>query len=383
MERFAFVVHPIEARRDVARKYPIARFLPVRLIEWFLTRQNPLVVCEVKGVRSLTGKELEGWFIGCPLTPHQMVTLPYEQVLEKLEQCGRIALDLGAGIMGLGAFTSVVGDGGISLAKRLPDLAITTGNSYTVATAIEGVKEAARLMGHHIENSVVAVVGATGSIGSTCAEILSREAPAVALVGRDLSRLKQLAERLKSQSQAELRLFTDVATGLRDADVIITVTSAVDAIILPEYLKRGAVVCDVSRPRDVSVRVAKERQDVLVIEGGVVRVPGEMHLPYPNRPDEEFDFGFPPNTAYACMSETMMLALEGRYESFTLGKEVSVKQVDEISQLAAKHGFCLAGFRAFEKEVTPEQIARIQAAAGVAPTSISVAVPPIKTHQTP
>jgi fatty aldehyde-generating acyl-ACP reductase len=383
MERFAFVIHPIDARRDVARKYPIARFLPVRLIEWFLTRQNPMVVCEVKGVRSLTGKELEGWFIGCPLTPHQMITLPYDQVLEKLEQCGRIALELGAGIMGLGAFTSVVGDGGISLAKRLPNLAITTGNSYTVATAIEGVKEGARLMGHRIDNAVVAVVGATGSIGSTCAEILAREAPEVALVGRDLSRLERLAERLKSQSQAKLRVFTDVATGLRDADVIITVTSATDAIILPEHLKRGAVVCDVSRPRDVSVRVAKERQDVLVIEGGIVQVPGEMRLPYPNRPQEEFNFGFPPNTAYACMSETMMLALEGRYESFTLGKEVSVQQVDEISKLAVKHGFCLAGFRAFEEAVTPEQIARIQAAAGLPPAAVSLATSPMKTHQTP
>lgn len=365
MERFAFVVHPIDVRRDVARRYPIARILPVPLIEWLLTKHNPVVVCEVKGVRSTTGKELEGWFIGCPLTPHQMVSLPYSQVLAKLEQCGHIAEQLGAGIMGLGAFTSVVGDGGISLAKRLPNIAITTGNSYTVATAIQGAKEAARLMGKRIEEACVAVVGATGSIGATCAELFAREAPIVALVGRDLSRLERLAERLKPHSRAELQLYTDVATGLRNADVVITVTSAVDAIILPEHIKRGAVICDVARPRDVSVRVAKERHDVLVIEGGVVQVPGEMHLPVPGRPEEEFHFGFPPNTAYACMSETMALALEGRYESFTLGKDVSVQQVDEINAIAQKHGFRLAGFRAFEEAVTPEQIERIRQAAGV------------------
>jgi predicted amino acid dehydrogenase len=74
-----------------------------------------------------------------------------------------------------------------------------------------------------------------------------------------------------------------------------------------------------------------------------------------------FNFGFPPKTAYACMSETMMLALEGRYESYTLGKEVSVGQVREMSSLAQKHGFKLAGFRSFEKPVTEEQIARIRA----------------------
>ncbi len=263
--------------------------------------------------------------------------------------------------MGLGAFTSVVGDGGITLSRMLPDLAITTGNSYTVATAIEGAKQAAQLMGHDFPNTRVAIVGATGSIGATCAEILAREVAQVALVGRDLNRLDEVARRIKPHSRADITLFTDMTTGLRDADLIITVTSAVDAIILPEHIKRGAVVCDVARPRDVSVRVAKERNDVLVIEGGVVQVPGEMHLPKPGKPQEEFSFGFPPGMAYACMSETMMLALDHRYESFTLGKEVSVAQVDEINTLAARHGFKLAGFRSFEKAVDAEEIERIRA----------------------
>ena len=55
-----------------------------------------------------------------------------------------------------------------------------------------------------------------------------------------------------------------------------------------------------------------------------------------------------------------MLALEGRYESFTLGKEVTVHQVDEITRIANKHGFKLAGFRSFEKAVSEEQIQQIR-----------------------
>ncbi|MDH7603199.1 MAG: shikimate dehydrogenase, partial [Armatimonadota bacterium] len=162
---------------------------------------------------------------------------------------------------------------------------------------------------------------------------------------------KQLAE-----AQASVEITTDVAAGIRDADIVITVSSAVEAIIEPQYIKRGAVVCDIARPRDVSARVVEERDDVLVIEGGVVEVPGDVNF--------NFDFGFPPKTAYACMSETMILALEGRYECFTLGKNVSIEQVEEISRLAAKHGFKLAGFRSFEKPVTEEQIARARKNAG-------------------
>ena len=93
--------------------------------------------------------------------------------------------------------------------------------------------------------------------------------------------------------------------------MVVTVTSAVDTVIEPSYLKTGAVVCDVARPRDVSRQVARVRPDVLVIEGGVVEVPGDVEFHY--------NFGFPPKTAYACMAETMILALENRAESSAWG----------------------------------------------------------------
>ncbi|MBX6378885.1 MAG: hypothetical protein IRY95_10120 [Clostridia bacterium] len=135
-------------------------------------------------------------------------------------------------------------------------------------------------------------------------------------------------------------------------DVILTVSSAVDAIIEPEDLKPGAVVCDVARPRDVSRRVAQERDDVLVIEGGVVEVPGDV--------DFGLDFGYPPGTCMACMAETMILALEERYDDYTLGRSYEIEKIDEISRLAAKHGFRLAGFRSFERALTTEEMTRIR-----------------------
>ena len=107
MQRFAFIIHPIDVRRDVARKFPIARYFPDRLIEWYIKRRDPIVVANAVGIRSATGEEAEGWYIACPLTPRQMVTLPLDFVWDKLEKCGTIAQELGARILGLGAFTSV------------------------------------------------------------------------------------------------------------------------------------------------------------------------------------------------------------------------------------------------------------------------------------
>jgi predicted amino acid dehydrogenase len=358
-QRFAFIIHPIDVRRDVGRKYPVARYLPEPVVAAVLPKINPKMLSHITGIRSEgTGVAAEGWFIACPLTPTQLLTLPTDEVYKKLIQCGRIAEDLGAGIIGLGALTSVVGDGGITIAKNL-NIAVTTGNSYTVAMAVEGAKRGAALMGTPMEEATVAVVGAAGSIGHTCALMLAKDVARMVLVGRHIEKLEPVAAEVRARNP-NVAITGDVAEGLRDADVVVTVTSAVDAVILPEHLKPGAVICDVARPRDVSTRVAKERNDVLVIEGGVVAVPGNV--------DFHFNFGFPPKTAYACMSETMMLALEaaetGKFESYTLGKTVSVAQAEGTQRLAAKHGFHLAGFRSFETDVKDEQIAAVRRAAG-------------------
>lgn len=352
MEKFAFIIHPLEARADVARKYPFARYLPERVVEWGLKYKGPMKVSHITGVRSITGAEAEGWFIGCPLSARQMMTLPTDYVLEKITAAARTAQDVGAGIVGLGAFTSVVGDGGITIAKNV-DIPVTTGNSYTIATGIEGALTAAPMMDIDPSQAKAAVVGAAGSIGRTCARILARQVPEINLVDLNVERLSEVAAQIAAESSAAVSTFSDVRTGIENADIVATATSAVTAVIHASDIKPGAVVCDVARPRDVSAKVARERNDVLVIDGGVVAVPGNVEF--------NFDFGFPPKTAYACMSETMVLALEGRYESFTLGKEISVEQVEEISALAVKHGFRLAGFRSFEKAVADEHIQRIRA----------------------
>lgn len=314
---------------------------------------KPKFVSHITGVRSITGAETEGWFIGLPMTPHMLTDdRRIDHAYRQIVRCTEMARDLGAEIIGLGAFSSVVGDGGITIAKQSP-IAVTTGNSYTVATAIEGAMKACALLDVDLATATLAVVGATGSIGKTCARVLAPRVSSTILIGRDLDKTEDFARELTTA-----RASID-PTDLRNADVVITVSSAGREIVFPEHLKPGAVVVDVARPRDVSVRVAKERPDVLVIEGGVVHVPGNVNF--------NFNFGFPPKTAYACMSETMMLALEERPESFTIGKDVSVEQVEETWRLARKHGFELAGFRSFEREVGQEAIDRARRARGKQP----------------
>jgi hypothetical protein len=59
----------------------------------------------------------------------------------------------------------------------------------------------------------------------------------------------------------------------------------------------------------------------------------------------------------------MVLALENRRESFTLGRGIDLAKVREIDALAARAGFELAGMRAFDMPIGAEQIAAVKAAA--------------------
>ena len=349
MERFAFVLHPLSLE-DMQMVLPMVRYVPDFLLEYILKQKKPFTVSHITGVKS-PHAEAEGWFVGCPLTAKQMVELPEEFVIDRIVETGKIAEELGAKILGLGAFTSIVGDAGVTIAERL-NIAVTSGNSYTVATALEGTREAARLMGKDLRDAEVAIVGASGSIGSACARILSREVRHINLIARRIAPLEELAQELNGHGAATFSVSSDVKSCLHKADVVIAVTSAVDFIIDPADLKSGAVVCDVARPRNVSRNVSAQRNDVLVIEGGVIHVPGNV--------DFHFNFGFPPQTCFACMAETMILALEGRYENFTLGRNLVPSQIDTISGLAKKHGFTLAGFRNFEHAVTKEMIESIR-----------------------
>ncbi len=352
MDNFAFIIHPVDPKRDVQRKFPLlGKVLPVPAIDFFSRYFPPVYISHITGITSqATGKEIEGWFIACPFTPKQMVSLPPETVYRKVIATGKLAQKLGAKVLGLGGFTSVVGDAGITISKHL-DIPVTTGDSYTIAVAVDATLKAAQRMNVNPATATAAVVGATGSIGRVCAQRLAGYVSRIILIGRRPEALGEVQALIEAQGLTDVDISTNIQD-LQQADVVLTVTNAIEAVIEPQHLKAGAVVCDVARPRDVSRRVVKTRDDVLVIEGGMVKVPGPVNF--------NFDFGFPPGMAYACMAETITLALEGLYQSYTLGKDITLGQVEIIHAMAATHGFQVSGFRSFELAITDQQIDQIK-----------------------
>ena len=361
MGKFCFVIHPLSFE-DVARYEPGSkgkgRPFIAKILEWMPS----YAAVHVTGVRTPDGRETEGWFVAAPLLPEQMLALPREAVYARILSAIDVGVSLGAQIAGLGAFTGVVGDGGVTIAQRSP-IPVTTGNSLTIAAGVQSLLRGAAEMGIALETASVAVIGATGSIGSACVELIAPYARDLVLCARNETRLNKYHASVRDRLPCRSRATTDLRAAVRSADVILTATSSTTEVIEPGDLRTGAVVCELSLPHDVGARVAQERPDVLVVEGGNMCVPGTPRFDRVREPGTPFDLNLPPATALACMAETMTLAIEERFESYSLGRGIELEKVREIDAIAARAGFSLAGMRAFDAAITPEMIARTRDAA--------------------
>lgn len=392
INRFAFVIHPLSVK--FIHQHPAfrwTRFLPDSLVEAAAAYMYPMPISRITGGQSpTTGQRIEGYLFSLAATPRQMMRHDERFTYDRLKKAAHMAERKGARIMGLGAFTSVVGDAGITVAHEA-DIAITSGNSLTVAATLEAAKQAVINMGAtDLTKGKVMIIGATGSIGSVCSRLLAQAIYDVVLVSIEPERLIDLKRTIQAETPgAKVAIATRPDELIGECDLIVTATSAFGQRIVDiTKCKPGAVICDVARPPDIGPEEAALRPDVLVIESGEVLIPGDIDFGY--------NIGLPPKTAYACLAETALLAMDGRFEDYTLGRNISVERVKEIYRLFKKHQFQIADLRSFDEVVTeaqyaekrrlaaelkadPERFARLQADTGAQLAQIPVQAKGVKS----
>ncbi len=365
VNRFAFVIHPLsqEYFKIVKPVEILSRVSPPLLmdsLEKVMAWAPPFVYSRVEGIRSPTGVEAEGWLISVGGTPREIMGHNPEFTYRRLLAAAQMAKKLGAQIMGLGAFTKVVGDAGVTVARRAP-LPITTGNSYSASGALWAAHDAMlrlRLLAPpNGDKSRIAfkamVVGATGAIGAACARLLVRAAEEVTLVSPETAKLLALKESiLRETPDARVVLSAQADTHLAAMDMVVTATSGAGKRVLDIMLvKPGCVITDVARPLDLPPAEVAKRPDVLVVESGEIRLPGEVSMK---------NIGLPPGVVYACLAETIVLALEGRFESYTVGRAIEWEKVHEIYRMGLKHGMQLAAISGVNGVFSDADIARVR-----------------------
>ena len=368
VNRFAFVIHPLsqEYFKQVKPLEVLSRVSPPAIarplmdtLEKVLAWAPPFVYSRIEGIRSPTGVEAEGWLISVGGTPREIMSRAPEFTYKRLLAAAEMARKLGAQIMGLGAFTKVVGDAGATVARRAP-LPITTGNSYSASGALWAAHDALlrlgllpRPRGSERVKFKAMVVGATGSIGSACARLLARAAEEVYLVSPETAKLLALeASILQETPDARVRLAARTDKDIAAMDMIVTATSGAGKKVLDIMkVKPGCVITDVARPLDLPAEEVARRPDVLVIESGEIQLPGRVRMK---------NIGLPEGVAYACLAETIVLALEGRFENYTVGRHIEWEKVREIYRLGLEHGMKLAAISGVNGVFSDEDIARVR-----------------------
>ncbi len=307
---------------------------------------------DIPNFKSATGKSVNGYFVMCPIIP-DMIDVSPEKVFQKVAEGCRIGEKLGAGIVALGGFTSIVGEKYQNELHRLIKIPLTTGNTFTAAMAIEGVRKASKLMGIDISKSTVTVIGGTGDIGSACAKVLAREAKKIIVTGRTPKALKDIKEKLQKQGRAKVVATHDNNSAAREADIVIAAASSSHSLVDIKNFKPGSVICDVAYPKNISYMTVY-RNDIFSFAGGLCSVPTPFDL--------GFDIGLPSkDILYGCFAESIILSLEDRYENFSQGKGfIEPEKIEEIRLMGEKHGFKIAPFYWGDRLVPEEDIVSIR-----------------------
>ncbi len=303
-------------------------------------------VDELAGLVSAAGARTEGRLYEIPMNARDILDDPGRAVAY-MEQAVDQATDWGAEIVGLGSMTGIVGGQGEHLARRGP-LSVTTGNSLTVYAALQSLLSACAEADIDLAKETIAVVGIPGSIASAAARWLAPRCRRLLLVGR---RSSPRAARLADELDAELLL--EIPPALARARIVVSATSTGNCLD-PRQLLPGSVVIDVAVPTDV-MDVPSRREDVLLLSGGLARVPGTM-------PRDSMFLGFYQGIVPCCLGETMVLALEERAENFSLGRDLSLGRMEEIGVLARRHGFDFGQLFSFGQKLEASALVRFRKA---------------------
>lgn len=355
---FGFIIHPLQFN-DLFLHQKLKFLSPIkgllRPLENLLPLTNGMLVGKIENIQSTTGKKVNGYIYALMQTPKVMLEQDPQKFYDSILHIINLSKKHNVKIMGLGAYTKIVGDAGVSIAKRSP-IPITTGNSLSSASTLWAAAFAIEAMGFVPKvdkkwQGTAMVIGTTGSIGKVVGKFLAQQWTKVILVAPKIYKLADVAQEIKESFPDTIIEYSNSADEyLHEVDLIVTSTSnRGKSVIDMNKVKSGAVICDVSRPYDLTKEQVQSRPDVLYISSGEVELPGDDVTISCN-------IGLHGNVVYACLAETALLALEDRFECFSLSRNLHFDKIKEIDQLSRKHGLKLAAIMSHDTEVTRDDI---------------------------
>ncbi|WP_439582620.1 shikimate dehydrogenase [Dyadobacter bucti] len=349
MKKFAFLVHLRDNyRKDLGELAAPLGYIPDPVYRYLL-KNRPLKPFVWSNVTLTPGaKEPEGFVIMLPYSGAQLIE-QQKLMLPLVMSAMKLAKAKGAEIMGLGALSSPITLGGKLLINN-PHLSVTNGNAFTAVITYERIT--GLIKDYPNNRPVIALVGATGSVGSLVSMLLAKHNPGYEylLIARNQNRLNGLANKMRDfNSENRISISQNIGC-VKKADIVVLLTTAAECLLQAHQLKVNAVVLDDTQPRNTHPGILFERPDVTVIDGGLVSVP---HLKCTRG-----GIGLPAGLSYACLAETMLLAKAGYEGHFSIGNP-TLEQAEFIRSVAERFdglGFKVAQDHSFGKPLCAKPV---------------------------
>jgi predicted amino acid dehydrogenase len=308
----------------------------------------PRAVCHVEVVSAI-GPKARGLYIDSFIPPDCLDARYIHENIARVRAAAACAISAGAKIASLGGFSSILIEGNFDLLPEKHDTVFTTGNTLTVGFIVQGISKMCAMQCRDVSRSNLLIVGATGDVGSGCARCLAPCVRRVMLYARNTERLGALAAELKFEG-VDVEIGTRLEQFTSEADLVICVASLASPSLMLGRLSPEAIICDAGYPKNLKPDAHFPRATVFF--GGLGQITGGLRF----APDfsgvlNRHPF---PNLAHGCLLEGMALALERRFEPFSMGRgSITRKRVQQIETIAARHGIHLAPLYSTEGPLEP------------------------------
>ncbi|MES3005527.1 MAG: hypothetical protein V4664_01120 [Patescibacteria group bacterium] len=353
VKKIGFLVHPRD-NTDFLRKFPYLSFLPKQALAFLTKHMPPVVVSEITGLNTKEGIAIPGYIIAITMTARQMME-DRSFALKKIIQAVRFAKRKGVGIIGLGALTASLSKGGLDVASEVGGIGVTTGRAYTTKTVTDYVKKCIDDFGFDKAKVKIAVVGAGGSIGSSSAKILAAWGVKNFLFIDLKKRAEHLKKNVEHMSSVHFEAKIEITHAIKDIkgwDIVITATNAPEALVSSDDILPGTIIINDAQPSDIPENVIRERNDILVIEGGVIHTPGikcNFNLGLAGKED-----------TFCCLGEVLVLARDGHFDNYALG-ELNMDLVAHVETVAKDLLFSISRFQnSVQKHIPEVQIEKVR-----------------------
>ena len=299
-------------------------------------------------VKSATGISIEGSYIDSCFVPEMLSR--FKTARRKVLNAMELAQKKGINITALGGFTSIIFENfNLLQHKQIRNTSLewerfTTGNTHTAWVICKQLEINAPRIGIDLKKATVAVIGATGDIGSAvCRWLMNKTGISeLLMVARQQEPLALLQKELDGGT------VTSLNEALPQADIVVWVASMPKTIeIDTDNLKKPCLMIDGGYPKNLDEKFQGE--NIYVLKGGIVEFFNDigwnmMELAEMQNPQREM---------FACFAEAMILEFEKCHTNFSWGRNnISLEKMEFIGAASLKHGFSAIGLDKQPKVLT-------------------------------